>query len=89
MKVCDAADSFNSVSLSDEIVSVETWDLVCILNVPSRRIYPSLFTGVEVQITPIICAGISDKMQLITWSSLTYTFAAGFIVITGVECDKG
>ena len=73
VKVCDASDSLSSTSLSDKIVSVETWDFVSGSKIPSIRTYPSVVVFTEFQTTPLIFAGMSEKLQLIAWSSTTYT----------------
>ena len=81
----DAEKFLISTSLSDEIVSVETWDFVSGSNSPSFTVYPSLFVVSGVQITPSNCAGISVKLQLISWSSTVYTFVvAGSILTAGI-----
>ena len=73
VKVCDAPNPLSSTSLCDKIVSVETWDFVSGSKIPSIRTYPSVVAFIGIQTTPLIFAGMSVKLQLIAWSSTTYT----------------
>ena len=85
MKVCEAAEALSSTSLAAEMVSVETWDFVSELKIPSFVVYPSLVVVGGFQITPVIWAGMSDKLHRITWSFkfTVYKFCvAGDIVAT-------
>ena len=89
VKVCDSAKSLSSISLTTEIFSVETWDFVLWSNVPFIIVKPSVLVVGGVQTTSVIWAGMSEKVQLMTWSFTVYTTAvAGCIVAPGNKCCR-
>ena len=82
LMVCDIAEFFISTSFAAEIVSVDTWDFSVGSKTPSSRVYPPVPIVGRVQITWLICAGISERIQLIMWLLTVYTFVASVSMVT-------